>query len=333
MRYLDLFSGIGGFSLAAQWVWGDDLEIVAFCEIDKFCQKILKKHWPEVPIIEDIRKVEWVVTDTAWIQPRREEQRPIGKRIRFCFESPIDLLTGGFPCQPASCAGKRAGTKDDRWLWPEMLRAICEIKPRWVVAENVPGLLSLQDGVVFEGVCIDLEAEGYEVQSVIVPACAAGAPHRRDRIWIVAHAQDSFDGGVRRRGHGNPRRSECSLQIEGSDHHAPNSTSREAFLSEQSRLHPQSCSKDRDVTDTDRLNGNNAGYDSGEVSQFKKTEISRCRIGWQKHWYEVATRFCRVDDGFSRRMDRVNRLKALGNAIVPQIAEQIFRAIKELDEY
>ena len=141
-RMLDLFSGIGGFSLAAQWVWGDDLEIVSFVEIDPYCQKVLRKHWPGVEIIEDIKKVEWVdknsiKTIDGGTQTTGRQQpinRNIGPTNEIWIDS-IDLLTGGFPCQPFSCAGKRAGTEDDRFLWPEMLRAIHEVKPRWVVAE------------------------------------------------------------------------------------------------------------------------------------------------------------------------------------------------------
>jgi DNA (cytosine-5)-methyltransferase 1 len=144
MRILDLFSGIGGFSLAAQWCWEDQLEIECFVEIDPFCQKVLRKHWPKVPIYNDIKKIQWVVADTKYnglyeangtgeeIKPSFSEGKErIGEsKRRIYLQNGIDLLTGGFPCQPFSCAGKRAGTEDDRFLWPEMLRAIHEIKPR-----------------------------------------------------------------------------------------------------------------------------------------------------------------------------------------------------------
>ncbi len=374
MRLLDLFSGIGGFSLAAQWVWGDELEIVAFCEIDKFCQKVLKKHWPEVPIIEDIKTVKWIVenpfistngrtqaeggqsingnigpTNGIWVTPYAESKddwrhnaEPEGGQIqelgisheqRITIPS-IDILTGGFPCQPFSCAGKRGGTTDDRWLWPEMLRAIHEVKPCWIVAENVSGLLSLQDGMVFEGVCTDLETEGYEVQPIIIPACAVDAPHRRDRVWIIGYSnrigclgnnrskrkiqdenthanrsdchdrsitQDPLSGGNGRWDNGNQGGSKCSLQTEGSDCHAPDANGQRSQI--------------------------------GKVFRQDFREEFKTPIGnpWQEHWYEVATRLCRVGDGVSRRMDRVNRLKALGNSIVPQIAFQIFRAIKGIE--
>jgi len=358
MRLLDLFSGIGGFSLAAQWVWGDDLEITAFVEIDKFCQKVLRKHWPEVPIIEDIKKVEWVVADTESRETFSQESRGLhpqpGMEIRT---PPIDLLTGGFPCQPFSCAGKRAGTEDDRFLWPEMLRAIHEVKPRWVVAENVPGILSLDEGMVFEGVCTDLEAEGYEVIPLVIPACAVSAPHRRDRIWIVGYTTEFRCNGLPVRGYTGTQEKRGMLKPQGTDCHAPDTEGRETFPTEQVGFHTKPCSQNRDVADSDRLNGDNAGSGSGKVPQFKEAEVSGCnfahsngkglQIGkvfrrniqskcqapignsWQEHWYEVATRFCRVDDGVSNRVDR---LKSLGNAIVPQVVEQIFRAIKEIEE-
>ena len=327
MRILDLFSGIGGFSLAAQWCWGDELEIEAFVEIDLFCQKFLRKQWPGVPIYDDIKKIQWIVADPESRETIPTESRGLHPESRMEVRiSRIDLLTEGFPCQPFSCAGKRAGTEDDRWVWPEMLRAIHEVKPRWIVAENVPGLLSLQDGMVFEGMCVDLEVEGYEVIPLIIPACAQGAPHRRDRVWIVGHSN-----GIRCPGNNGPEQKiqdENTYADRGNDH-AP---------------------------DPNGFNGNDAGHGSSEVSQFKEAEIQGCdsadpdrqglQVGemlrgnmgekckipiedpWQEKWYEVATRLCGVDDGIPKRMDRVNRLKALGNSIVPQIAFQIFRAIK-----
>ena len=181
---LDLFSGIGGFSYAAQQVWGKDLDIIAFCEIDLFCQKILNKHWPEVPIIDDIRGINAKTMANTGSNPAGTESGPGIGRITInkqndggkiwdeftnCgTQTRIDLLTGGFPCQPASVAGKRKGKADDRWLWPEMFRVIRELKPTWVIAENVRGLLTLESGLVFEHCCADLETEGYEVQTFII---------------------------------------------------------------------------------------------------------------------------------------------------------------------
>ena len=159
MRHLDLFSGIGGFALAASWVWPEH-EVVAFCEQDQFCQKVLSKHWPDVPVNTDIHTL------------RGDE-----------FGS-IDLVSGGFPCQPYSVAGKRRGAEDDRALWPEMLRIIKEAKPTWVLGENVAGIIKME----LDKVLSDLESIGYETRAFVIPACAVNAPHRRDRVWVVAYS-------------------------------------------------------------------------------------------------------------------------------------------------
>ena len=164
LKLLDLFSGIGGFSLGLEST--EFFETIAFVEKDKFCQKVLKKNFNNIPIEEDIRNVK-------------------GSNYK------ADVITGGFPCQPFSVAGKRKGSEDERHLWPEMLRVIGECQPRWVVGENVRGLVSWSDGLVLESCYSDLENLGYSVQSFIIPACATGAPHRRDRVWIVAHS-DNF---------------------------------------------------------------------------------------------------------------------------------------------
>ena len=155
MKVLDLFSGIGGFSLAAKWA---GYTTVAFCEIDPYCQKVLKKNFPEIPIFSDIKKLK-----------------------RSDINGSIDIITGGFPCQPFSVAGRKKGTEDDRDLWPQMFRVIKEFKPTWVIGENVAHFVNM----AFQRTKIDLESEGYEVQPFIIPACSLGAPHRRDRVWIV----------------------------------------------------------------------------------------------------------------------------------------------------
>lgn len=263
MTHLDLFSGIGGFSLAADRVW-PGIEHV-FCEIDPFCQAILKKHWPNSYIYEDIRTL--TNTNGAGLQATGAKQQTAGL-------TRVDLLTGGFPCQPFSAAGKRKGTNDDRHLWPEMRRVIQEFSPRYVVAENVRGLLNIEGGVVFETVCTDLEALGYEVQPFVVPACAVNAPHRRDRVWIVAHL---------------PSWGERWSQRQRSESGEPEATPR-----------------------------------------------NRNCYAWSEPWPQVATRLCRMDDGLPEGMARPRgwrnaALKAYGNAIVPQVAMQIFQAIKEIN--
>ena len=176
MKHLDLFSGIGGFALAADTVFGNVEH--TFVEIDPFCQEILKKHWPESEVHHDIRQF---IADTASSRLERGNWSPVDGCTK------VDILTGGFPCQPFSQAGKRKGTSDDRYLWPEMFRVIQLYQPQWVIAENVRGLTTWNEGMVLEQVCTDLESEGYEVQPLIIPACSVNAPHRRERVWIIAH--------------------------------------------------------------------------------------------------------------------------------------------------
>ncbi len=158
MRVLDLFSGIGGFSLGLHEA---GMETVGFCEMDSFCQKVLKKHWPNVPIHADIKELD-------------------GHEYR----GTVELVCGGFPCQPFSVAGKQGGAEDDRALWPEMLRVIREVQPTWVIGENVSGIIKME----LDSVLSDLEAEGYATQTFVLPACAVDAKHRRDRVWIIAYA-------------------------------------------------------------------------------------------------------------------------------------------------
>jgi DNA (cytosine-5)-methyltransferase 1 len=162
MRHGSLFSGIGGFDLAAEWMgW----ENVFHCEWNPFGQKVLKHYWPHSISYNDITKTDFTV-----------------------HRGTIDIITGGFPCQPYSAAGKRLGKDDERHLWPEMLRAIREVSPSWIVGENVRGLTNWNGGMVFDEVQADLEAIGYEVTPFLLPACAVNAPHRRDRIWFIAYS-------------------------------------------------------------------------------------------------------------------------------------------------
>lgn len=251
MTHIDLFSGIGGFALAAQLVWGNRYENVGHSEIDEFCCKIYHRHFPGSKCLGDIKKIAW--------------QRGSAR-----------LITGGFPCQPYSFAGKRRGAADNRALWPEMLRTISEVRPNWVIGENVTGIVNME----LDEVLSDLETEGYETQAFIIPACAVGAPHRRDRVWIVSH----------------------------SNHHGWDGT------------------KDR-KSDYTRENGNTQGKE--KVCEPKgSNSLWHVTSAWQKDWVEIATSFCRVDDGVP---NRVERLRALGNAIVPQVAYVILGIIKQLE--
>jgi site-specific DNA-cytosine methylase len=256
--HLDLFSGIGGFSYAVDEVWGKENVTHIFSDNDKFCQQVLKKHWPNSKIYGDIRNLrpdtnpdsnrrksgekeinptearqqtfgnaeecDGVTADAnrdGLQEPRPEQQtggdRQFSKTVADTAnagieevrerENEIFLLTGGFPCQPFSQAGKRRGTEDDRYLWPEMLRTIREFHPRWVIGENVGGFVTWSNGMVLNQVCADLEEAGYEVQPFIIPACAVNAPHRRDRVWIVANSKSG--------GHGECAGQKCGIQRQG----------------------------------------------------------------------------------------------------------------------
>jgi DNA (cytosine-5)-methyltransferase 1 len=167
VKVLDLFSGIGGFSLGLERA---GMTTIAFCELDPFCRAVLRKHWPTVPIHEDITKLEGAP-----------------------YAGSIDVICGGFPCQPFSQAGQRRGASDDRHLWPHMFRCVGDILPAWVIGENVIGLESMG----LDDCCADLESLGYDVQTFDIPACGVGANHRRHRLWIVAHAQgERLEGGL-----------------------------------------------------------------------------------------------------------------------------------------
>ncbi len=242
MTHASLFSGIGGFDLAAEWAGFENIFTV---EIDEFCNKVLEKNFPAVKKYKDIYEFN-------------------GTK----YTGQIDIISGGFPCQPVSQAGKRKGTADDRWLWPEMLRIISEIKPTWIIVENVYGMLNIENGLVFKQVHADLEAEGYETQTFIIPASAKNAPHRRNRVWIIAH------------------------------------------------------------TNEERLQGK-FGTNGKERQEIRDKQFARRNRAWENDWVEVATTLCGVDDGVPGRVDR---LKALGNAIVPQVAYEIFKSISTIEK-
>ena len=217
MRILDLFSGIGGFSLGLHRA-SETFQTVAFCEMDPFCTQILNKHWPDVPVYPDIReltyerlKADGVVADpgceqsSGWTNQKESGERAARVKSASCGDSQsqltgkingkeigtIDIVCGGFPCQPFSQAGKRRGKDDDRDLWPEMFRIIQECQPTWVVGENVAGFVNMELGRTVS----NLESEGYEVRTFVLGACAVQAPHQRQRCWIIGRKDDAHSNG------------------------------------------------------------------------------------------------------------------------------------------
>lgn len=279
VTHYDLFAGIGGFSYALDTIFAGHRISHIFCEWEAFPTAVLKKHWPNALYYGDI-------ADLAAATSAKRLARGTGSKRQRPSTGPakdITIVTGGFPCQPFSQAGRRKGTADNRYKWPEMLRVIQNVRPDWIVAENVRGLVTWNEGMVLETVCADLESEGYEVQPLIVPACAIGAPHRRDRVWII----------------GTNARQQLR-QSRGAKAVATHPAIRSSCTVYDQRGHQPS---------------------------------------WAKGWREVAFATCHdgVGDGLPRRMDaaaisaarhRKERLKACGNAIVPQLAMEIFSAIK-----
>lgn len=310
MRHLDLFSGIGGFSLAAERVWPDIIH--TFVEYDPFCQAILKKHWPEAEIHGDIRAFVADAKSQRDRPPYAQTGIRQGAQLRNCASETF-LLTGGFPCQPFSAAGRRRGTEDDRYLWPPMLESIRLFRPTWVVAENVAGLLTWNDGMVFETVCTDLERAGYEVGAFVIPACAVGAPHRRDRVWIVGHAEHDGQYGSKDRKSGDER---------GDSNQTGQNQDVEPTRPTMAR---------GTYADPERIRRNQAIPKWASEGQGSGRER---RNPWSEPWSQAATRLCTVDDGLPGGLVRPRgwrnaTIKAAGNAIVPQVVEKILLTIKE----
>lgn len=265
MKHISLFSGIGGFDLAAEWMgW----ENVAHCEWNPFGQKILKHYWPNAISYDDITKTDFTI-----------------------HRGNIDIITGGFPCQPYSVAGKRKGKEDDRHLWPEMLRAIREIQPKWIVGENVRGLVNWDGGMVFEEVQADLESEGFEVLPFLLPASGVGAPHQRERIWFIAYCN------------------EISRQQLGICKNENNESRAEKIRREdRNQFHMVFNGNSFEIWDA---GGQEFICESPLISKF---------------------------DGISERLDGITFPRwieqsngSFGNAIVPQVVFQIFKAIEEYE--
>lgn len=282
MKHGSLFSGIGGFDLAAEWMgW----ENVFHCEWMDFPRKVLEYYWPNADSHIDICKTDF-------------------KK----YANRIDILTGGFPCQPFSLAGKRKGKDDERYLWGEMLRAIQEIKPTWVIAENVFGITNIDGGLVFEQVCLDLEDEGYEVQPFIIAAASKNAPHRRDRCWFVANSNDTGNAALRSGFNGNG-------QTKGIERQQP-----------QFEL-SRPCDEGN-ATDTESI------CIQGQRNRQREGEFRG------SYWSRFPTQspICGGNDGLPTQLDgitfskwRQESIKGYGNAIVPQVAYQIFKSINQYE--
>ena len=281
MKHIGLFEGIGGFSLAARWMgW----ETIAWCEWNQFCQKVLNYHFPKAKQHGDITTTDFSI-----------------------YRGQCDIVTGGFPCQPYSLAGKRLGKEDERHLWPHMLRAIREIKPYWVVGENVPGLINWNGGVVFNEVQTDLENEGYEVIPFVLPACGVDAPHKRDRVWFIAYSKSEQNN---RRGQRGFYAEPSWINVKGD---ATNSNS---------KLHEE-CQFTAIANKQERFHS--------------ETDFTEQSGAWRK--FPTQSPVCNGNDGISAGLDgitfskwRNESIKAGGNSIVPQVALQIFKAIKEFNE-
>ena len=291
LRHGSLFSGIGGFELAAEAMGWDNVFSVEF---DPFCSHILQHHFPETDHFNDIYDFN--------AEPYRGQ---------------IDILSGGFPCQPFSSAGQKRGTSDNRYLWPEMLRVIREVGPTYVVAENVRGLVSWSDGMVFDTVCADLEGAGYEVLPCLLPAAGIGAPHKRDRVWFVAYAnsvrmEHSAESGSVGQDQGEARRqTTCPAQADGVSQYASD-------------------------TDDKRLQGRKVTGSTGQSGKKPHQQPARrIRTEWEN--FPTVPPLCGGDDGLSKELDGITfpkwrklSIKAYGNAIVPEVALQIFKAIESL---
>jgi DNA-cytosine methyltransferase len=374
LKVLDLFSGIGGFSLGLEST--GFFETIAFVEKDEFCQKVLKKNFNNIPIEGDIRNVK-------------------GDRYQ------ADVVTGGFPCQPFSVAGKRKGTDDDRYLWDETIRVVRECKPKWFIGENVEGLVNIQDGMVLRQVQDDLEKEGFQVQCLIIPASGIGAWHQRKRIWIMGYSEHNGHTSTKIRKSSNQTNDNCkkgeyqTIKSEGTSTPRNNenvrmdvSNSNARFgIGENQEIQTRgntSTTSSKDVSNTfGKLSDGCSSTTRNSKAKFKRMECNqswnwnevrskaeRCSEQDRKDvqhthnerfeelnlstepkksdinnreydstkenaetWWQTQSDLCGVPNGVSYGLDknRANRIKALGNSIVPQIARELGLAIMETE--
>jgi len=331
MNHLDLFSGIGGFSIGLEKV---GFNTIAFCEKEDYCRMLLQKHWKGVKIYNDIKECK-------------------GKEIKETYGR-VDILTGGFPCQPYSVAGKQKGTADDRYLWPEMFRVIKEVQPTFVIAENVRGIINIQDGMVFETVCSDLESEGFEIQTFIIPAAGVGAPHKRERVWVVGYSKHngSLTSEIKRGDNKINDRTEEREDTTFKPKRAGRSRDNEIMENTRRKLHERSSVREKNEDEIKKENANKFERSSSEsasnvantkseqsISKYYREQPgetseqeqikSRGSSSWtlrEANWLSEPN-VGRVVNGVP---GRAHRLRGLGNAIVPKIAEEIGRSIMKV---
>jgi DNA (cytosine-5)-methyltransferase 1 len=323
MRHGSLFSGIGGFDLAAQWMqWKNVFHV----EYNPFCQTTLNYYWPHAKSYKDIHAVDFTV-----------------------HRGEVDIISGGFPCQPFSTAGKRTGSDDSRYLWPEMLRAVREIRPTWVVGENVPGLISWSDGLVLKQVCSDLENEGFEVWPFVLPACGINAPHQRQRLFIIAHSDINRQANSHRRasegkageiwrgnegdvpassgGVGDAANASGERWIQGIKNDAAGQPRQENEIRDTANPHgerQQECD----------IPAQPGGPDISSGVCFGQPITGR--DAWQEFPTQSPIRF--GDDGLPGELDGISfprwrneSIKGYGNAVVPPLVYVIFKTIAQLD--
>jgi len=290
VRFVSLFAGIGGFDLGLERA---GMQCVGQVEKDKFCQRVLAHHWPEVKRVENI----YNVTGSD-------------------FE-PVELICGGFPCQPFSTAGKRGGKNDDRYLWPEMLRVIEAYKPAWVLGENVAGIVSM----ALDTVLSDLENKGYTCQAFIIPACAVDAKHERKRVWIVANSK-GYKNIWKRSGRFQPKPTQCCQYVS-----YPNGS---GFGERRGAKSIQSKHCSIECVSKAISNSINNGYDREKRNEAKQSSNK------QENWIFERDNTWLPEPGVGRVAHgvpgRVDRLRSLGNAVVPQVVEVIGKAILKANQ-
>jgi DNA (cytosine-5)-methyltransferase 1 len=309
LKHLDLFSGIGGFSLGLEATGYFDT--VAFCDYDPYCQKVLRKHWPWVTIYDDVKELN-------------------SERLQANGHNKIDIITGGYPCQPFSIAGRQKGEQDPRHVWPEMFRLVKELRPTWVIGENVSGHIKLGLDTVLE----NLESEGYSARAFSISASSIGAVHQRERVWILAHSrctqhERSFFGSQDE----DETREETTNKSERSSETSYFDVADTEGIVSNGREHRQHT-EERDTERQARRESSNVAHTDieGLEGRWSQCELregqEEGKIGWSQ-WWESEPSVGRVAHGVPKRVDR---LKSLGNSLVPMIPYYIGMTIKKGDE-